>query len=129
MVFPKLVNWDAASPVSPAPFPTKVAVTTPPLVKMPEGNCANPKVPVNWDAFTLRFVRAEPSPAKTELVMNALVMAMPATTLVASAALPPLAEVRYPCASTKLVLAKPFVTAAVTNPFVDGITGVPTRLA
>ena len=61
--------------------------------------------------------------------MNALVIAMPATTLVASAALPTLAEVRYPCASTKFVLARPFVTAAVTNPFVEGITGVPTRLA
>ena len=76
-----------------------------------------------------RFVSPAPLPANAEFVINAFVMAIPATTFVAKAALPPFALVRYPCEITNPVVAKPLVTAAVTSPLVDGIAGAPTRFA
>ena len=89
------VNCPASRLVKLLPLPVKLPLKLTPLallVSTLAGSRASGIVPVNCAAF--RLVKPPPSPAKTELVIKAFVMERPATTLVASAALPPLAEFR-----------------------------------
>ena len=88
-IIPWLFRRNKLTFVRLAPFPEKapVRVTPPaPLVSTAAGNWPSPSTPVNRPAVTFRFVNPPPSPAKTEFVMNAFVMAMPAITLLASPA-------------------------------------------
>src|ERR1700722_12320888 len=79
-----LVKLAALRVVNPLPLPLNVPLKVrlaEPLVTTIAGNCASGIVPLE-KLTAFRLVRPLPLPAYTELVMYALVMLMPATTLV-----------------------------------------------
>src|SRR5271156_4836131 len=99
-----------------------------PIVKDPAGT--RPVFTGVASTAAVTLLSPEPSPAKIEFVMKALVMRIPLTTLLARAALPPFAFVAScQVAGSSWLLVIPFNRANGTTPLERLLASSPVRLA